>query len=246
MNLVSDDFLVSRDAARYVRNNRLLIQEKILGGIETNVSDKGCIHLYMAGSPGAGKTEISKALVAELSQMVGGTIVRIDPDDIRTLLPGYKGENAHLFQNAVTIAVTHLLMYLYAIRVSFILDGTLAACDKARHNIDQSLACGATPFILYVYQEPGVAWKLTQAREKVEHRRILPDSFVSQLFGCREVIKELRGLYDNRIRVMAAVKDFTNPAETRFISDVGNIDEQVPIPYSREEVASFIASGSWS
>lgn len=246
MNLISDDVLVSRDAVRYVRNNRLLIQDKILGSIETNASDKGCIHLYMAGSPGAGKTEISKALVAELSQMVSGAIVRIDPDDIRMLLPGYKGENAHLFQNAVTIAVTHLLKQLYSIQVSFILDGTLAAFDKAKHNIDQSLACGATPFILYVYQEPGVAWKLTQAREKVEQRRILPDSFVSQLFGCREVIKELRGLYDNRIRVMAAVKDFTNPAETRFISDVGNIDEQVPIPYSREEVASFIASGSWS
>ena len=53
----------------------------------------------MAGSPGAGKTEVSKAFAALLEELPAqgfdglGKVLRIDPDDYRAYLPGYTGSN---------------------------------------------------------------------------------------------------------------------------------------------------------
>src|SRR3989344_6924175 len=62
------------------------------------------ISLFMAGSPGAGKTEISKSFVKKFKDLP----VRIDADDIRPLCPGYIGSNAHLFQKAANKGVNIL------------------------------------------------------------------------------------------------------------------------------------------
>ena len=58
-----------------------------------HVADELPTTLFMAGSPGAGKTEISKRLVPRFKQKP----IRIDADEIRTLCPGYAGNNAHAF-----------------------------------------------------------------------------------------------------------------------------------------------------
>ena len=58
--------------------------------------EKNPVALFMAGSPGAGKTEASKALIEEV-----GAFLRIDPDDFRPHIPGYTGQNSWLMQEAV-------------------------------------------------------------------------------------------------------------------------------------------------
>src|SRR3989338_11423364 len=63
--------------------------------------DNNPVSLFMAGSPGAGKTEFSKRLIEKFSTKP----VRIDADDIRDMFDGYTGDNAHLFQSACTIGV---------------------------------------------------------------------------------------------------------------------------------------------
>ena len=47
----------------------------------------------MAGSPGAGKTEYSKRFVDGVKKDTGASIVRIDGDEIREILPQYNGSN---------------------------------------------------------------------------------------------------------------------------------------------------------
>lgn len=57
------------------------------------LEDAHPVSLFMAGSPGAGKTEISKRLIEKFSNKP----VRIDADEIRELIPGYTGANSYLF-----------------------------------------------------------------------------------------------------------------------------------------------------
>ena len=92
----------------------------------------------MAGSPGAGKTEASKALIADL-QPEGSEILRIDPDDLREEFEDYTGANSYLFQRAVSILVEKLHDFALKQKQSFLLDGTLSNHEIAEKNIGRSL-----------------------------------------------------------------------------------------------------------
>ncbi len=65
--------------------------------------------IFMAGSPEAGKTEFSQSLVEileEENEFI--SVVRIDADEIRTLVPYYDGSNSHLIQPAASLGVSKL------------------------------------------------------------------------------------------------------------------------------------------
>jgi len=47
---------------------------------------------------------------------------------------------------------------------SFLLDDTLSNLDVARKNIERSLRKGREVLIIFVYQEPELAWRFVQAR----------------------------------------------------------------------------------
>ncbi|MCK5212144.1 zeta toxin family protein [Candidatus Parcubacteria bacterium] len=66
------------------------------------------VTIFMAGSPGAGKTEFSKNMIIKLNNKYDYPIVRIDADEIRELCPDYNGNNSHLFQGAVSTGVNKL------------------------------------------------------------------------------------------------------------------------------------------
>lgn len=68
------------------------------------------VSIFMAGSPGAGKTEVSKELVKEFDRKP----MRIDADELRALCPDYVGTNAHLFQKAANKAIN--VLYDYALK----------------------------------------------------------------------------------------------------------------------------------
>ena len=64
--------------------------------------------IFVAGSPGAGKTEFSKGLISKEDKR---RVVRIDADDIRSQFPGYTGTNSYLFQSAVSLVVEKIHDY---------------------------------------------------------------------------------------------------------------------------------------
>ncbi|WP_240350661.1 zeta toxin family protein, partial [Pseudomonas viridiflava] len=63
---------------------------------------------------------------------------------------------------------------------------TLAKIDIARSNVERSLEKGRYVQVLYVYQNPLLAWEFVKAREQAEGRRILADHFVEQYFSARD------------------------------------------------------------
>lgn len=184
------------------------------------------VAVYMAGSPGAGKTEASIELIANL----GGQVLRIDPDELRDELPGYTGSNSHLFQRAVSILVDRMLDTAFDQSQSFILDGTLTNYDKAVANIDRALRKGRVVQVLYVYQEPAQAWGFVQARERAEGRRIQPETFIEQYFGAREVVNRLKAHFGSAISIDLLLKNIDG-SNRSYMANVDQIDSHVPEKY---------------
>ena len=108
----------SQEASAWARANRTRLA-KALTLTARFPGEKTPVSLFMAGSPGAGKTEAARALAVEL-----GDFLIIDPDDLRQHIPGYNGSNSWLVQEAVSRIVERILDKAFQQNQSFLLDGT--------------------------------------------------------------------------------------------------------------------------
>lgn len=195
------------------------------------------VSVFMAGSPGAGKTETSKALAKSLND----GFLRIDPDEFRSAIPGYNGSNSWLFQGAVSILLGKVLDLAFDQRQSFLLDGTLSNLTQATRNVERSLAKNRTVLILYVYQEPKQAWEFVQAREALEGRRIPPDRFIEQFFAAHSVVNELKVKFGSDVAIDVILKDIEGN-NRRYLANVADLKAAVPLTYSPDQLRQFVGS----
>src|SRR3989344_3721922 len=114
---------------------------KVLTDVVIFLPEENPVSVFMAGSPGAGKTESSKNLIKKFSKS-DGYIIRIDPDELRIKIPGYTGDNSYLFHGAVSILVSKIHDCVLKNKQSFVFDGTLSRFEIARENIQRSLKRG--------------------------------------------------------------------------------------------------------
>lgn len=203
------------------------------------------ITVFMAGSPGAGKTEISKALVeiieADGDAIQGRRVLRIDPDEFRCLIPGYTGSNSFLFQRAVTKILEKVLDRAFEKQISFILDGTLANLNVATRNIDRVLGNRRVAQIMYVYQRPELAWQFVKAREITEGRNIPMGEFIRQYLAARRNILHIRQSYGENLIVNLLIKN-TDGLDGVYEGDVSveQIDALIPETYDHPELIEIL------
>lgn len=231
---------LSQEAIDFVKSHAKEIVEKLAGS--SFPAAENPLSLFMAGSPGAGKTEFSKNLVSILESSVENSqkIVLINPDEIREMLPQYQPGNAHLFQSAVSIGVEKVHDFALAKSKSFILDGTLTNLEKARANIKRSLARSRAVIVHYLYQEPLVAWDFTQKREIVEGRNIPKDIFVEQFVAAPKVVKALKQEFSEKVSIVVVTRDLRDN-NYRFLLDVTDIDAAVPRVYTKDELRKLLS-----
>ncbi len=229
------DEYTQNEAIEFARANKKSIARRIT---DKNVypPESAPVSVFMAGSPGAGKTEASTAL---LGLFTNTRILRIDPDELRNEFKAYKGGNAWLFQGAVSILVEKILDMALDNHQSYLLDGTLANYDLAKKNIHRSLKRGRFVQILYVYQDPLLAWEFVQAREVVEGRRILPEHFVAQYFAARDVVNRLKLEFGKDINVDLLLKSNDN-SNRQYKAGVDKIDYHIPERHTRESLAALL------
>jgi UDP-N-acetylglucosamine kinase len=192
----------------------------------------------MAGSPGAGKTEASIELLATV-EADSSEILRIDPDDLRHEFPAYTGDNSWLFQRGVSVLVEKIHDLALKQNQSFVLDGTLSHYDKAQDNISRSLKRDRAVQILYVYQEPMLAWEFVQSREAVEGRGILPEHFIQQYFAARNVINRLKIYFGSDLKVDLLLKN-TDNSHRLYKAGVDQIDNHIPEKYTPASLAKLL------
>ena len=199
------------------------------------IPDATPVSVFMAGSPGAGKTEFSKGLVGVFESGKECRVVRIDPDDVRSLMPGYTGDNSFLFQGAVSLIVEKMHDLVLHNNQTFIMDGTFSKYEKAIVNIKRSLEKKRQVSIFYVYQEPKVAWGFTVAREKAEGRNIPKAAFIEQFFGARETVQRVRNEFGSEVVVYLVQKDFEKgTSNTIAIPPGASVDEHFEKRYTKE------------
>lgn len=195
------------------------------------------ITIFMAGTPGAGKTEFSISLLEKFES----AFVRIDADDIREMMRevGYNGANAELFQDAANKAVN--ILFDYANKKggqNVLLDGTFSY-GNWRENVERSIAHGRRIEIYYLYQDPIVAWDYVKKREQ-EHGRAVPfgafvKSYELSAVNVQRAIKDF-GKY---LTVYFAKNDYTKNIESIAV-DIDNIEKLLPKRYTKEELHELL------
>lgn len=195
------------------------------------------VSVFMAGSPGAGKTETAEELVERFSH----PILRIDADALRERFAEYNGTNSHLFQHASTILVDCIHDLALKRKRSFILDSTFSHYKKARQNVTRSLQRERVVHMIYVYQDPIIAWDFVRAREFIEGRRIQQDTFITRYFGARDVVQKIKNEFPNEISLEVLIKDRDNSTRSRHLN-VFEIHDVIDERYTQEQLTAILPS----
>jgi hypothetical protein len=225
---------ISENAYQWAKENKKNIVKELVKDVNPVDSPTS---FFMAGSPGAGKTEYSKSFIQDLDnsfQNVFGanySILRIDIDDIRPLCPGYNGKNSSLFQRATVLIANKLHDFALKNNLNFLFDGTFANEEKAINNIERSIKKDRKVQIFYLYQDPIRAWELTQARENKDGRVVPMDVFIDDFFKAKEVVDKIKNKF-KEVAVDLIIRDYSDNKTTVFFN-IDNIDKYLKLSYNR-------------
>lgn len=221
---------IQKEVVVFIKKNKHFLIEKFISKSH-HVPDVQPLSIFMAGSPGAGKTEFSKRLLKENNI----NAVRIDADEIKTIIPQYTGKNSFQVQGASSLGVEYLHDYVLKKNLSMLLDGTFADYKKAHMNITRSLNEGRHVEIFYLYQNPLIAWQFTKAREVTEGRIVPKTLFVKFLFEARRNVKKIKKEFGDNIQLHIIIKNYKTRSETVYPDvDYEKVDHYVKIPYTQK------------
>lgn len=195
------------------------------------------ITIFMAGSPGAGKTELRELL----ENVFDRALVVIDADQIREKLRvcGYSGSNAYLFGKACTKGVNILYDHALHKKQNILMDGTFADAQAEEH-LNGSIRLKRVTIIFYIYRDPFLAWEYTKAREAKEGRRVGKDVFINLLFKAYENVKSMKQKYGDDVKINMIVKskedDYAKRINPKMDVTSADIDKDCPLIYTREQL----------
>ena len=234
-----DESNIGEQATAYVKGHSQEIITRFANPIEFPQSSNP-MTIFMAGSPGAGKTEYS----ITFAKAVGGlnppwNFVRIDADEIRKVLPEYTGSNSAAVQKAASLGVHTLFNAVLRYGQDAIIDGTFASHDIALQNIRRSLKRGRQVGIVYVYQDPLVAWEFTKKRERLEGRNIPKEAFIRAFLAARENVNLAKREFGEQVQLGVVTKDIENKVAEVY-QNVEKVDNYVQEIYTEQELMKRI------
>ncbi len=219
------DKKIEDEALAFVKKSKKEIKARFAVGGDSESEEKP-ISIFMAGSPGAGKTEFSKRFLKE-AQI---DMVRIDADEIRDFIPQYDGKNAANIQRASALAVEYLHDEVLKRKKHMILDATFADYDKSRQNVKRSIDKARHIEIYYLYQDPLVAWEFTKAREEMEGRVVPKDIFVDSFFKARQNVKKAKDEFGSKVQLHLVIKDYDNSFDLLKLN-ISEVDSYMNMDY---------------
>ncbi|MDR3642461.1 MAG: zeta toxin family protein [Candidatus Doudnabacteria bacterium] len=232
--MLEDDQQLSDSAYQYIKEHKFELVERFANP-KIYKPEAQPVSLFMAGSPGAGKTEVSKRLIEVFD---GSQPVRIDADDIRAIFPDYNGNNSHIFQRACTLGVNVLFDYVLHNNINAILDGTFAY-ERAMENIERSLKHNRRVVIYYLFQDPVVAWTFTKIREEKEGRHVSKEVFIHSFVRARENVSQAKAHFGSKIELNLVIKDFSKSFE-KLYDNVESLDVYLPKVYTKEALEKLL------
>ena len=231
---IDEDYLI-----QWINGNSDHIIKEICGGchpVETRSA------LFLAGSPGAGKTEIAHSLIKHNPKM---SFVHIEQDKIKEMLPGYTGLNAPDYQKPATRGLGKVLKHVMKEGYNFILDTTLSHQQIAHDNIKKAIRKGYKIEVYFVYQDPIHAWNFVRKREQAEGRVVPKESFAKQFVESRVVVNNLKKELGKNIElhiVIKTVDDSGNIVNIKYEFNKESIDNHIKSVYSENQILDLIQS----
>lgn len=234
---LGDDEIVLK-AIDFAKSNKKLIARKLTDK-KVFIPEEYPISVFMAGSPGAGKTESACHLIKKVSQ--GNPILRIDTDDLRVEFEDYNGKNSSLFQYPTSIIADKMQDLALSYGQSFVFDGTLTNFDRSKDNIERSLKpkYRRDVFVVYVYQNPVQAWRFVKERENKDGRCVPAEVFVEQYFTARDNVNRLKDVFGSKIQVDMVVKNIDG-TDFKYKENITLVDSHMKEIYSRETLIEAI------
>lgn len=231
--------IIADKAREFIKTHKKELCEKF-ANLKNYPAVKNPSAYFMAGSPGAGKTEFSKSFIKELIEKQSErNIVRIDADEVRDSIPFYDKTNAYRVQGAAALGVEKLLDYVLANNQDFLLDATFADYEKSRNNIVRSLNKKRKVGILYLYQDPVVAWEFTQKRAALEGRNIPLDMFIRAFFAAKENVNRIKKEFGKDVELWLIIKNLEQGIEKIYFN-VDNIDNHLKIEYNLQSLKKIL------
>ena len=236
---MSSDEAVRKAAIDFVKKNKKLIISKF-ADLTKFPSSQNPFTVFMAGSPGAGKTEFSISLIKQLGEKDPNTkVVRIDADEIRDIIPQYDKTNSNLIQPAAAIGVEKLFDYIQAYDQNAIIDGTFANWEIARRDVKRALGRKRKIGIIYLYQDPIVAWDFTKKRERLEGRIVPIETFIQAFLKSQKNVNRIKKEFGTVVRLSLVIKNFENRVE-KTLFNIDNVDSYLKIKYNPQTLRDVL------
>jgi UDP-N-acetylglucosamine kinase len=232
--MVNMESEITRQALKYVKDHRKDLIENFASK-NKYPPDERPFSIFMAGSPGAGKTEFSKSLIKSLEQDTEIKIVRIDADEIREMLPQFNGRNADLVQPAAALGVEKLFDYVQDNNQNIILDSTFANYEISRKNIERALRRRRIVVIAYVYQRPEIAWLFTKRREYLEGRFVPEQVFIDTFLNAKRNVERVKKEFGGAVTVLVVIKDWEYETKNVY-TNVSEVEKYLPKSYTRSDL----------
>lgn len=165
--------MTEEEAKRWVKDKAN--QDKVAAKFfKQHKTSKTKTAFFMAGIPGAGKTEFTQNTMREASP----ELIPIEHDQLVEYIEGYKPEAYYNYRKAGSRLVTRIFNDCLDNEYPFVFDGTLSHENGIR-NINKCLKKGYRVVVVYIVQEANAAWELTKARELVKKRAIERKGFIN-------------------------------------------------------------------
>jgi UDP-N-acetylglucosamine kinase len=217
---------------QWIRDNKKSIAREFIRKTMLTSSSTP-VGIITAGLPGTGKTEFTQ----ELLKQTNSRPIRIDMDEIATLIEGYKPEIADKFRAGASAIMNRIYDEVIKNHIDFVLDGTFAG-TPAISNVERAIDKDYIIKIYYIHQDPLVAWQFTQAREVIEHRSINKAGFIDTYVRIYENLQKLDTL-KGKISVSVITKTKDNKVG-KLQEDIGDILQAIPSPMTRIELEELL------
>ena len=196
--------------------------------------------IFMAGSPGAGKTEFATTFIEEEEKKnTSMKIVHIDADSIKKEIPMYNGKNSVELHPASVVGIEKIHDFTLKNDQNFILDGTFANHAISKKNIERSIKKERKVGIFYIYQDPIASWGFTKIREEKEGRIVPKAVFINAFIESKKNVSLIKESFNKDVEVHLIIKNLESGLRKTYFN-INSIDNYIKKKYIIGELNKLI------
>lgn len=107
-------------------------------------------------------------------------------------------------------------------------------------NVERAINRGRKVGILYLHQDPLVAWDYTKKRERLEGRTVPKAVFIQAYFAAKQNVNQIKKIYGDRIELNLFEKDQQHNFVKKARFNIQSLDEYLKENYTHEQLERIL------